>query len=426
MEIRKIDIMSDFNIDDILIHASYKHPKGYLNLEDKPDISFLENILYEQRVPSYLIEEFIYNLTERTGTNTVVNALIDRINSAIDDPNGIAQKEIINNINNLSLQEIKKVLRFSSENHTMVEFVNFINSNSNIEKQLSYVGRYSNEHVGRGETPCLICLNGARRGGGQADLIIQNGKTWEVKESVGLSTFRTGGKTKPVITKLVRFMWQLNDWLTEPKYEKTLNRLFVDTDEFNGENIAQIWRSMIIMTSNRGEITFSEIGKAKYNNVFEFIVRFKNALKELDNLKNLGDTEKAEVLRIKGMDKIFKVVPGTKDKLKRTKVGKKIDISLKPDMTDTDETFLDSFNVLSKNPLLHVTKKVEELAQEIETSIKREFIENYTGGLLFVHSSTKTKSDLTYYSFTPKQFYDNFEFAGITQSNVPKFKFVKR
>lgn len=56
--------MTEFDIDDILLEASYKNKKGYIDIQSSDDIKFLENIMYEMKYPSELITEFIENLSE--------------------------------------------------------------------------------------------------------------------------------------------------------------------------------------------------------------------------------------------------------------------------------------------------------------------------------------------------------------------------
>ena len=65
------------------------------------------------------------------------------------------------------------------------------------------------------------------------------------------------------------------------------------------------------------------------------------------------------------------------------------------------------------------------LSEKISEIIKWEFIRKYNGGLLFVHGQIKDDPNAIYYAFTQSQFKTNFSFGGITQGNVPKFKFDK-
>jgi len=54
--------MVDFNIEEILLEASYKSKKGYLDLSYNEDVKFLENIMYDMKYPSNFIEEYVDDL----------------------------------------------------------------------------------------------------------------------------------------------------------------------------------------------------------------------------------------------------------------------------------------------------------------------------------------------------------------------------
>ena len=56
--------MREFDIDEILLEANYKHPKGYIDLSLYEDILFLENIMYDMHYDSDIITEIKTVLSE--------------------------------------------------------------------------------------------------------------------------------------------------------------------------------------------------------------------------------------------------------------------------------------------------------------------------------------------------------------------------
>lgn len=56
----------EFNIDDILLDASYKHNKGYIDVSKNEDILFLKSILIEMQYPHDFIDEYIDNLLNKS------------------------------------------------------------------------------------------------------------------------------------------------------------------------------------------------------------------------------------------------------------------------------------------------------------------------------------------------------------------------
>ena len=200
--------MAEFDIDDVLLEASYKNKKGYIDIRSSDDIKFLENVMYEMKYPPDFIESYVEHLQLTEGNVKEYSYLVEVINKSIQD--GRVRKLLIRRVRNLSPKEMKDIVYFrETEGNKMSDFVTFINAHKNIEKALFYKGPYLNENMGRGESAALICLNNIEKGGGEADLLIHNTKFWEVKEAVRKLSFRSGSKHKTYTTKLIKFLWDL-------------------------------------------------------------------------------------------------------------------------------------------------------------------------------------------------------------------------
>jgi len=368
-------------LDKFFKKYSYKFPKGYPDLNDEQDINLLADLLENLGVKlneaeAQDFESFINSKNLKSETKqAILNAL---------DEND--RKLISSNLSN----DINKVL-------------SFLNSNVSIIKKTFDIRE---KDMGRGEVTLIIASSDGQKISKKGELgdVAVNSKAYELKEAGDKEPLRAGQTFRSPVATLTTTLWLLKYELFEnPDAEKFKEALGED-----GEDLFRRWQGFSKKVKGKEEnkqVDWTSFGKTQLPELKKFLSDLRNALIKISS------SEKLKPEFVIG-DKALDVSPEDLEKIKNSEVNKNISISGKVIPASADYETIQRFRGVIK--ALLSGKTLNMTGDELDTEIKKSFIEEISGGLIMV-SSTEFKL------VNSEQFIKDFDFVGITQSNRPQF-----
>lgn len=381
-------------IDKILNEWSFRCHDGIVDLNDPKKLTLLESILDEYGIDEEKQARIFKSLSKEPKDEPVSNKSFDEL---IESKN-LNRKTKDTVITTLSEAEKQKIANNASNN--INDVISFLNSNSDLIRKTFDIREGD---MGRGEVTLIIASSDGQKIAKKGELgdVAVGGKSYELKEASDKTPIRAGGTFRSPVTALTTTLWLLKDEIFDgPNAEKY--------KELLGDDLFKRWQEFgkkVRGDEDNKQVNWTSFGK-----------------KQLPQLKSFLSDLRAKLIEISSSDKLkpefavgnkaIDISPDDLKKIQQADINQDISISGKVIPASADYEEIQRFRGVIKTLL---GRNIFNMSgDDIDTEIKKSFIDELDGGLVMVSNSK-------FEFITPEEFVDKFDFIGITQGNRPQF-----
>jgi len=369
--------------DEILNEWSFRCHDGVVDLNDPKKLRILKEILDENGIN---LEE----QDEESTSSKSFDALIESKNLKRETKDKV--------VTVLSEAEKQKIVDNLSNNISTV--ISFLNNNPELIRKTFDI---KEGDMGRGEVTLIIASSDGQKIAKKGELgdVSVGGKAYELKEANDKTPIRAGGTFRSPVTALTTTLWLLKDEIFDgPNAEKY--------KELLGDDLFRRWQEFgkkVKGDQNNKQVNWTSFGKKQLPQLKSFLSDLRNKFIEISS----SDKLKPEfTIGNKALD----ISPEDLQKIQQADINQNISISGKIIPASADYEEIQRFRGVIKTLL---GRNIFNMSgDDIDTEIKRSFIEELNGGLVMVSAD---RFDF----ITPEEFVNNFDFVGITQGNRPQF-----